>query len=357
MVVAWALARRRERGCAGAADGGRPLRRPRSRFVASSRTSAPAPTSPTPAPTRSASSSTRRTRTSPTSGSSISPPRSPPGSPRRAANASTSSATTGPARWSRASSPRSGTGTATTTSTARRGVGGVSVRNFRLGGTPQSASPFVPAAYAPYFDEAGGGGVEVLLESNPDPSCASKVDTPEERDRRVRRGGGVAVHRAGRRVRGQRIGKARPRYRPTSGCCRGSARLRYARSRSRRLVPGRQGRAARRATRLGRAVALLTSGAVSRFAESPPATRSRRAQRLLDLKRCRQTRAAPAPRARARQATRAAWRARDRIRWILVDNGAAAARETSLPPAQQTCPETGLTCPAWTRTRPPTSTR
>jgi hypothetical protein len=63
-----------------------------------------------------------------------------------------------------------------------RGVGGVSVRNFRLGGSPQSAAPYAPPAYAPYFDENGGGGVEVLLESDPDPTCAVKVDTPEERD-------------------------------------------------------------------------------------------------------------------------------------------------------------------------------
>ncbi len=53
-----------------------------------------------------------------------------------------------------------------------RGVGGVSVRNYRIGGTPQNASPYVPEAYKPYFDENGGGGVEVLLDSGPDPSCA-----------------------------------------------------------------------------------------------------------------------------------------------------------------------------------------
>ena len=63
-----------------------------------------------------------------------------------------------------------------------RGVGGVSVRNYRIGGQPQSAEPFVPEAYKPYFDEQGGGGVEVLMDGGPDPSCASKVDTPEERN-------------------------------------------------------------------------------------------------------------------------------------------------------------------------------
>jgi hypothetical protein len=63
-----------------------------------------------------------------------------------------------------------------------RGVGGVSVRNFRLGGTPQDATPYVPPGYAPYFDSNGGGGVQVLLESDPDPTCAAKVDTPAKRD-------------------------------------------------------------------------------------------------------------------------------------------------------------------------------
>jgi hypothetical protein len=63
-----------------------------------------------------------------------------------------------------------------------RGVGGVSVHNFRLGGTPQDATPFVPAGYQPYFDSNGGGGVQVLLESDPDPTCAAKVDTPAKRD-------------------------------------------------------------------------------------------------------------------------------------------------------------------------------
>jgi hypothetical protein len=61
-----------------------------------------------------------------------------------------------------------------------RGVGGVNVVNFRVLGVPQDATPFAPPAYQPFFSESGGGGVQVLLESNPDPSCAQRVDTPEE---------------------------------------------------------------------------------------------------------------------------------------------------------------------------------
>jgi hypothetical protein len=63
-----------------------------------------------------------------------------------------------------------------------KGTGGVSVRNFRVGGQPFSAAAFAPAEYAPYFDENGGGGVEFTLESGPDPTCAAKVDTPEEQE-------------------------------------------------------------------------------------------------------------------------------------------------------------------------------
>lgn len=61
-----------------------------------------------------------------------------------------------------------------------KGVGGVSVRNLTIGGVPMDATPFVPAAYRPYFDEDGGGGVRALLETNPDPLCTARVDTPAE---------------------------------------------------------------------------------------------------------------------------------------------------------------------------------
>ncbi len=64
-----------------------------------------------------------------------------------------------------------------------RGVGGVSVRNLRIAGVPMDATPFVPAAFRPFFDPNGGGGVLVELELNPPSHCTSRVDTPEERDR------------------------------------------------------------------------------------------------------------------------------------------------------------------------------
>jgi hypothetical protein len=63
-----------------------------------------------------------------------------------------------------------------------KGIGGVSVTDFRVGGTPMDATPFVPPEYAGYFAPTGGGGVIVTEESRPDPSCGAKVDTEEERE-------------------------------------------------------------------------------------------------------------------------------------------------------------------------------
>ena len=62
-----------------------------------------------------------------------------------------------------------------------KGVGGVSVTDFRVGGAPFDATPYVPPEYAGYFAPNGGGGVIVTEEPDPDPSCAQKVDTEEER--------------------------------------------------------------------------------------------------------------------------------------------------------------------------------
>ena len=117
-----------------------------------------------------------------------------------------------------------------------KGVGGVSVRNLTIGGVPMDATPFVPAAYRPYFDEDGGGGVRVLLETNPDPLCAALVDTPEEAaqvyantpaatgcvepggepPRQARRGGRGSARR-GRRSAPRSAPASRAPARPTAG--------------------------------------------------------------------------------------------------------------------------------------------
>jgi hypothetical protein len=57
-----------------------------------------------------------------------------------------------------------------------RGIGGVNVDNFRIGGQPASAHAFAPDQYKPFFTENGGGGVIVLLETNPDPRCVAAAE-------------------------------------------------------------------------------------------------------------------------------------------------------------------------------------
>ncbi len=91
-----------------------------------------------------------------------------------------------------------------------KGVGGVHLANFRIGGTPVDMTPYVPPQYRPYTEPTGGGGAIVLLETDPDPTCGAKVDTPAER---------AHVYRSepryrdciapGGRIRHRRVGKAR----------------------------------------------------------------------------------------------------------------------------------------------------
>jgi hypothetical protein len=68
-----------------------------------------------------------------------------------------------------------------------KGIGGVSVHNFRLGGVSMDVSQFAPAALKPYFYRSGGGGALVLLQTVRDPTCAAKVDTRKERRHVYRR--------------------------------------------------------------------------------------------------------------------------------------------------------------------------
>jgi RTX calcium-binding nonapeptide repeat (4 copies) len=63
------------------------------------------------------------------------------------------------------------------------GSGGVNLQNFRVGGQPASLEAYgqVPAAFAPYLDQ-GGGGAYVLNDIPVDPVCAARVDTEAERE-------------------------------------------------------------------------------------------------------------------------------------------------------------------------------
>jgi hypothetical protein len=61
------------------------------------------------------------------------------------------------------------------------GAGGVNLQNLRFLGQPASFPPgTLPPQFQPYFDQ-GGGGAYVVANIPADPSCAAKVDTPEER--------------------------------------------------------------------------------------------------------------------------------------------------------------------------------
>jgi hypothetical protein len=61
-----------------------------------------------------------------------------------------------------------------------RGMGGVYVQNFRIGGVPADPRmlPGFPPEYRPYFGPGGGGAYTDTVAA--EPSCAAKVDTPQE---------------------------------------------------------------------------------------------------------------------------------------------------------------------------------
>ncbi len=97
------------------------------------------------------------------------------------------------------------------------------MRDFRLGGVPLSAAPYVPDQYKPYFDEAGGGGVQVQQPYEPGLGCQAMVDTPEERAQIFKNetkindciepGGGIGARRIG----AVKLGAGRDAVRATLG--------------------------------------------------------------------------------------------------------------------------------------------
>ncbi len=103
-----------------------------------------------------------------------------------------------------------------------KGIGGVSVHNFRIGGQPADFTPYVPAAYRPYVYPGGGGGTIVTLETDPDPQCMAMVDTGAERRAVYRAASFRQCIAPGGTVRGRhvgrvRLGKSRKRVRKALG--------------------------------------------------------------------------------------------------------------------------------------------
>lgn len=141
----------------------------------------------------------------------------------------------------------------------------------------------MPAAYKPYFDEAGGGGVEVLLDSNRDPTCAARVDTPEERDRVYGdRGLYPDCIEPGGGIHGQRVGRARLRMKREQVLKRLGPPLKSAHRVDRWCLIGkgelRIGYGAG-----GRVKGMLTSGRGQSIRGVARGDRLRRAQRRLDI--------------------------------------------------------------------------
>ena len=90
-------------------------------------------------------------------------------------------ATTGPARSSRAQQPELWHWDGSYFFDKARGMGGVRVDNFCVGGLPADPRlmPGLPAEFSPYFGPGGGGAF--LHQTVPaDPNCAARVDTPQE---------------------------------------------------------------------------------------------------------------------------------------------------------------------------------
>ena len=80
-----------------------------------------------------------------------------------------------------------------------RGVGGVSVRNFRLGGTPQSASRSCPRPTSPTSTRTAAAGSRCCSRSNPDPTCAARSTRRRSATGSTARRRRSRLHRARRR--------------------------------------------------------------------------------------------------------------------------------------------------------------
>jgi hypothetical protein len=62
-----------------------------------------------------------------------------------------------------------------------RGIGGVYVENFRIGGQAMDFQPYAPPEYQPYTAPGGGGGMMTVVEIVGDPRCQAMVDSRRER--------------------------------------------------------------------------------------------------------------------------------------------------------------------------------
>ena len=205
-----------------------------------------------------------------------------------------------------------------------RGVGGVSVRNFRVGGEPADATPFVPEGYRPYFDQAGGGGAVVEMESGPDPSCAARVDTPAKRDQiYAGRPAGPSCIAPGGKLRGKRIGRVRLGMRREQALARLGPPQDHRRGVDRWCLVGKGKLRVEYADEAGRATLIRSSGRGHAVRGVARGDRARRAHRKLDPERrfqLRHTRVFTAGTAGRRVSLLGI--AGTRVRWVAVADGA-----------------------------------
>lgn len=213
-----------------------------------------------------------------------------------------------------------------------KGVGGANVTNFRIGGQPADATPYVPAAYQPYFQPTGGGGVIVLMESDPDPTCMAKTDTAAERDQ-VYAGRPKDAHciEPGGTIRGRRVGRARLGLSPRRLTKLLGPPRKHHRSVSRWCVVGGStlrvafaGRGAKRGV-----VLVRTDNPGQHVGKVGPGTRARRAIRRLDLERVMHVHGTRVWSARARRrAQLLVGIRRGRVNWMaLADPGRLHSRD------------------------------
>ncbi len=148
-----------------------------------------------------------------------------------------------------------------------KGIGGVFVTNFRIGGQASDPRPYAPPQFQPYMT-ASGGGVLLGEPSEVDPTCVARVDTPQEQAQVYRDAANAADGCAppggeleGRRMGWARLGKPRTKVTARFGapdhrrrdvdryCLEGKAEMRLG------YGPGEQ----------------ISSGAASDSAAAPPA--------------------------------------------------------------------------------------
>ncbi len=211
-----------------------------------------------------------------------------------------------------------------------KGIGGVSIHNFRIGGQPADITPFVPADYRPYFYPGGGGGVIVTQDTGSVPRCAAKVDTRQEQRRVyasqpaypkcISPGGAVR----GRRLGHVRLAEARKRIRKHLGkplrkghgvdrwCVVGAASLRVAYS-----------------PKLHRAKLILSSSRGQAIRGVGPGDSAATAKRGLKLQARFRVKGTNVFESRRRTRRRAFFGLRHgRVRWIAIANAHPSPRRT-----------------------------